>query len=67
MEKKWQNGTKIAKGLINFENPPDMKVITHKSFNPDTISSLSAHFISKTKEFKDINKAIKFDIWDTTG
>ena len=26
------------------------------SFNPDTISSLSAQFISKTMEFKDINK-----------
>ena len=37
------------------------------SFNPDTISSLSAQFISKTMEFKDINKTIKFDIWDTAG
>ena len=36
-------------------------------FDPDTISSLSAQFISKTIEFKDINKAIKFDIWDTAG
>jgi len=36
-------------------------------FNPDTISSLSAQFISKTMEFKDINKTIKFDIWDTAG
>ena len=36
-------------------------------FDPDTISSLSAQFISKTIEFKDINKIIKFDIWDTAG
>ena len=36
-------------------------------FDPDTISSLSAQFISKTIEFKDINKTIKFDIWDTAG
>ena len=37
------------------------------AFNPDTISSLSAQFISKTMKFKDINKTIKFDIWDTAG
>ena len=37
------------------------------SFNPDTISSLSAQFISKAMEFKDINRTIKFDIWDTAG
>ena len=36
-------------------------------FDPDTISSLSAQFISKTIEFKDINKTMKFDIWDTAG
>ena len=36
-------------------------------FDPDTISSLSAQFISKTIDFKDINKTIKFDIWDTAG
>ena len=36
-------------------------------FDPDTISSRSAQFISKTIEIKDINKAIKFDIWDTAG
>ena len=37
------------------------------NYNPDTISSLSAQFISKTLEFKDINRTIKFDIWDTAG
>ena len=36
-------------------------------FDPDTISSLSAQYISKTMEFKDIKKAIKFEIWDTAG
>ena len=34
-------------------------------FDPNTISSLSAQYISKTMQFKD--KAIKFDIWDTAG
>ena len=36
-------------------------------FDPDTITTLSSQFISKTIDFKDINKAIKFDIWDTAG
>ena len=36
-------------------------------FDPDTISSLSAQFITKTLDFKDINKTIKFEIWDTAG
>ena len=36
-------------------------------FNPDTISSLSAQFISKIIEYKDINKTLKFEIWDTAG
>ena len=44
-----------------------MSQLTSGTFDPDTISSLSAQFISKTIEFKDINKAIKFDIWDTSG
>ena len=34
-------------------------------FNPNTISSLAAQYISKTMAFQD--KAIKFDIWDTAG
>ncbi len=38
-----------------------------KVFDPDTISSLSAQFISKQIELKDLNKIIKFDIWDTAG
>ena len=36
-------------------------------FDPDTISSLSAQFISKQIELKDIQKIIKYDIWDTAG
>ena len=39
---------------------------THK-FDPHRETSLSAQFISKTVEFSDINKSIKFDIWDTVG
>ena len=34
-------------------------------FNSESISSLSAQFISKTIQVN--NKAIKFDIWDTAG
>ena len=44
-----------------------MSQLTSGTFDPDTISSLSAQFISKTLEFKDINRTIKFDIWDTAG
>ena len=36
-------------------------------FDPDTISSLSAQFITKNMELKDIKKVIKYDIWDTAG
>ena len=36
-------------------------------FDPDTISSLSAQFITKNMELKNIKKVIKFDIWDTAG
>jgi small GTP-binding protein len=36
-------------------------------FDSDCISSLSAQYISKTVDFNDINKSIKFDIWDTAG
>ena len=34
-------------------------------FNPNTISSLSAQYISKNMTIQ--NKVIKFDIWDTAG
>ena len=36
-------------------------------FDPDWLASLSAHFISKTIEFNNPQKVIKFDIWDTEG
>ena len=36
-------------------------------FDPDTISSLSAQFITKTLDYKKYNKSIKFEIWDTAG
>ena len=39
---------------------------THK-FDPHRETSLSAQFISKTIEFQDLGKSIKFDIWDTVG
>ena len=39
---------------------------THK-FDPHRETSLSAQFISKTVEFQDLGKSIKFDIWDTVG
>ena len=39
---------------------------THK-FDPHRETSLSAQFVSKTLEFPEIGKSIKFDIWDTVG
>ena len=40
--------------------------IDHK-FDQSILSSLSAQFVSKTIEYIDYGKAIKFDIWDTVG
>ena len=40
---------------------------TSNKFDPDTVSSLSAQFTSKIVEFANINKAVKYDIWDTAG
>ena len=40
--------------------------IEHK-FDKGVLSSLSAQFVSKTIEYVDFGKAIKFDIWDTVG
>ena len=40
---------------------------TSNKFDPDCVTSLSAQFISKTIEFDNLQKAIKFDIWDTAG
>ena len=36
-------------------------------FDADTISSLSAQFITKTLEYKKYEKSLKFEIWDTAG
>ena len=36
-------------------------------FDPDTISSLSAQFITKTLDYKKYDKSLKFEIWDTAG
>ena len=40
---------------------------TEHKFDEHTLSSLSAQFVSKTIEYLDFGKAIKFDIWDTVG
>jgi len=40
---------------------------TEHKFNKAVLSSLSAQFVSKTIEYLDFGKAIKFDIWDTVG
>ena len=40
---------------------------TAKKFDPHRETSLSAQFISKTVNFQDLGKEIKFDIWDTVG
>ena len=40
---------------------------TTNSFNPRVAISVSAQFISKTIEFPDFKKILKFDIWDTVG
>ena len=40
---------------------------TEHKFDQSILSSLSAQFVSKTIEYIDFGKAIKFDIWDTVG
>ena len=44
-----------------------IKQFVEKTFDQNILSSLSAQFISKTIEYIDFGKAIKFDIWDTVG
>jgi small GTP-binding protein len=44
-----------------------IKQFINKSFDPHQSTSLSAKFLSKVIEFPEINKSIKFDIWDTVG
>ena len=36
-------------------------------FDSNVVTSITAQFISKTIEFKDLKKSIRFDIWDTAG
>ena len=38
-----------------------------KKFNPKCNTSVSAQFTSKTIEFPQFKKSIRFDIWDTVG
>ena len=38
-----------------------------KKFNPKCSTSVSAQFTSKTIDFQDAKKSIRFDIWDTVG
>ena len=40
---------------------------TTGSFDPEVVTSISAQYVSKTVEYDNYQKAIKFDIWDTAG
>ena len=40
---------------------------TTHTFNPRCPTSVSAQFVSKTIDFPELDRAIKFDIWDTIG
>ena len=40
---------------------------TTNKFNPRISTSVSAQFISKTMNFPEFEKSMKFDIWDTVG
>ena len=40
---------------------------TTGNFDPDVVTSLSAQYVSKTVEYDNLQKAIKFDLWDTAG
>ena len=40
---------------------------TTNEFNPRCATSVSAQFTSKTVQFPEFGKSIKFDIWDTVG
>ena len=40
---------------------------TTRKFNPKCNTSVSAQFTSKTIDFPDQKKSIRFDIWDTVG
>ena len=40
--------------------------VTH-TFDPDISSSISSKYISKEIKIEDINKTVKFNLWDTAG
>ena len=40
---------------------------SYDQYNDRTVSSISAQFITKTVDFKNINKSIRYEIWDTAG
>lgn len=40
---------------------------TSGTFDPDVVTSISAQYVSKTVEYDNFQKAIKYDIWDTAG
>ena len=44
-----------------------IKQFTENKFDMNELASLSAQFVSKTLNFEDDKKKIKFDIWDTVG
>ena len=44
-----------------------IKQFTENKFDKSELSSLSAQFVSKTFDYLDTKKSIKFDIWDTVG
>ena len=44
-----------------------IKQFTENKFDNSELSSLSAQYVSKTIDYLDAKKAIKFDIWDTVG
>jgi small GTP-binding protein len=44
-----------------------IKQFTEIKFDDNELSSLSAQYVSKTIDYLDTKKSIKFDIWDTVG
>ena len=40
---------------------------SYDKYNEKTVSSISAQFITKNFKLEDLNKEIKFEIWDTAG
>ncbi len=57
----------VLGGESGVGKPSIISQFTSKKFDPHRETSLSAQFISKTVNFQDLGKEIKFDIWDTVG